>query len=256
MIILISPAKKQYISKSPDNFTVPCSEPEFKQEALELIQECRQYSPEELQTLMKISPELANLNYQRFQNFQSEFNSNNSAPALSAFKGDVYNAMSPEDYSREEMQLASNQLRILSGLYGLLKPNDLIQLYRLEMSVKLSNPRGADLYKYWSDKITAKLDTELENHESKYIINLASSEYSDVVDRGELKGNIIDIDFKENRDGKLKTIGIIAKKARGMMTNYIITNKITSPEKLKQFDLDGYNFSEELSSENKWIFVR
>jgi cytoplasmic iron level regulating protein YaaA (DUF328/UPF0246 family) len=256
MIVVISPAKKQEFSNKQITLPVTPEQPKFKQEAFELASRCSKYRPEELQNLMNVSENIAELNYNRFQNFSEEFNSSNSAPALYVFKGDVYSAMQPEKYAGEELEFAREQLRILSGLYGLLKPLDLMQPYRLEMSTKLPNSAGQNLYKYWSEKITKELEGELALHNNKYIINLASTEYSSVIDRNNFKYPVIDIDFKQERSSKLKTIAILAKKARGMMADYMVANKITSIEELKHFDLDGYKFSSELSSDNKLIFVK
>lgn len=207
----------------------------------------------DLQALMNISENIADLNKERFKNFSSEFTLANSKPALFAFKGDVYRKMNVEDYSQEQLAFAQEHLRILSGLYGLLKPLDLMQPYRLEMGIKLKNKKADDLYGFWQNKITKALD---EAATDGTVINLASQEYFKAINPKKLKAKVIHITFKEYREGKYKIIAIFAKQARGLMANYIIENQINEPELLKLFNVDQYEYSEQLSTADEWVFIR
>ena len=210
-------------------------------------------SPSQLKELMGISDNLAELNRDRFKTFKKEFNFENSKQALLAFKGDVYTRIDVDNYSEEDFNFAQNHLRILSGLYGLLKPLDLIQPYRLEMGTKVENRKGKNLYEYWDTKI-AKAINKVASGEP--IINLASNEYFKAVHKKTLKSPVINIQFKEFKDGSYKTIGFFAKQARGMMTNFAIKNRIEDPEMLKTFNEDRYEYSETLSTASTWTFVR
>jgi len=250
MLILISPAKTldystPHISKN--------SQPDFKSDIHSLVSLMKKKSALELSKLMGISDNLANLNEERFKTFEKEFTKENSKQALLAFKGDVYTKIDVTNYSKEDFEFAQEHLRILSGLYGLLKPLDLIQPYRLEMGTKVDNKKGKNLYEYWDKKI-AKAINEVKTSES--IINLASQEYFKAVDRKILKGKVITIHFKEYKNDAYKVIGFFAKQARGMMTDFAIKNKITNPEKLKTFTEDRYEFSHSLSTDKDWVFVR
>lgn len=251
MITIISPAKTMnFDTKSSDNSTNPL----FEKEVSEIISICKKLSREDLKKLMSISDKLADLNYNRFQNF---FNlSSDEKQALFAYNGDVYENIDTENFSNEDCDFAQNHLRIISGLYGVIRPLDLIRPYRLEMGIKLNNVMGKDLYAFWKEKITNYFNDEINNHTSKILINLASNEYSNAIDRKNFKGKIIDIIFKENRGGVLKIIPINAKRARGLMTDFIVKNRIVLAEGLKGFDVKGYRFEESSSKEHEYLFVK
>ena len=250
MITVISPAKT--LDLNPVEVPV-VTEPQFKKEIKELAGIMKKKSQNDLQELMGVSENIATLNRDRFKNFSSEFTLENSKPALFTFKGDVYRKMNVEDYSEEQLSFAQDHLRILSGLYGLLKPLDLIQPYRLEMGIKLPNKKAGDLYGFWQDKITKALN---EAAQDGIVVNLASQEYFKAVNLKKLKAKVIHITFKEYREGAYKIIAIFAKQARGAMANYIIENQIEDPEKLKLFDIDKYEYSEQLSTADEWVFIR
>lgn len=250
MLILISPAKTlDYSTPHFKEFT----HPEFISDINSLVGVMKKKSAQEISDLMHVSENLATLNEERFKTFQKDFNEENSKQALLAFKGDVYTKIDVENYSKEDFDFAQQHLRILSGLYGLLKPLDLIQPYRLEMGTKLETKKGKNLYEYWGTKIAKAINIASE---SGPIVNLASQEYFKAVDLKALKSPVITIHFKEFKNGGYQTIGFFAKQARGMMTNFAIKEKITEPVELKRFNQEGYEFSAPLSSEGDWVFVR
>ncbi len=247
MLILISPAKTLDLTSTDISLT---TEPKFKKETSELVTLMKKKSTTDLMRLMDISENLATLNAKRYKNFKKTFDSENSKQALLAFKGDVYTKMDVDNYSEEEFQFAQEHLRILSGLYGLLRPMDLIQPYRLEMGVKLNNKKGKNLYEFWGTRIAKAINKAAG---SKPLINLASQEYFKAVDTDAFKNEIISPVFQEYKNGKYQIVGIYAKQARGMMTDYIIKNKITDSERLKLFCAEGYEWA---GDENNWRFVR
>lgn len=250
MLILISPAKTlDYSNPTFQNYTLP----DFQTETKALISVLKRKSSKEIESLMGISENLANLNEERFKSFQSEFNFENSKQALLAFKGDVYTKIDVDNYSEQDFDFAQQHLRILSGLYGLLKPLDLIQPYRLEMGTRLENKKGRNLYEFWDKKIAKAINSAAEGEP---IVNLASQEYFKSVDLKTVKGPVITIHFKEFKEDTYKVVGFFAKQARGLMTDYAIKNKITDPEKLKLFNSEKYEFSDTLSSDTGWVFVR
>lgn len=252
MIILLSPAKTlDFNCKVPTNITL--TKPCFAAEAWQLIEILKKHSSQDLEKLMDISPKLAELNYQRFQEFSQDYQNRLIAePCIYVYNGDVYDGIDIENYTESQLDFANKNLRIISGLYGILKPFDLIQAYRLEMSTNLTNSKGKTLYAFWDDKITKKLNEE----EGNTIINLASQEYSSAIIPQKCAKTIINIQFKENIKGIYKIIGIHSKKARGIMANYIITNLIQSPEDVKDFNLAGYKYCSKTSNKNEFIFVR
>lgn len=254
MIILISPAKNLNYDINPKitEFSVP----KFLDDSNILIDELKKISPPELSKLMKISDKLSELNYERYQNFQTPFNNKNSKPAIFVFNGDVYNNIDIENYSQTEINFLQNNLRILSGLYGVLKPLDLMQAYRLEMSTKLKNKRGKNLYEFWQEKLTDYFNQELKEKNDEIIINLASEEYFSVIDKKKIQGKIINIIFKENKNNKFKIIGLMAKRARGMMVDYITKNNIKDIAKIKNFNIADYKFNQEMSDDNNLVFCR
>ena len=254
MKIVISPAKNLNIGK--DTQFKQFTEFYFKEEALQLVDIAKQLSPPELSSLMKISDKLANLNYARFQDWHLPFTPENSLQAIFAFQGDVYKGMDAISFDEQDLEFAQQYLRILSGLYGILKPLDLIQAYRLEMGTRLKNPKGKNLYEFWGNKITDFLNNEFAEEDNPVLINLASNEYFKVIRPENLKATIITPQFKEYRNNELKIISFSAKKARGRMSRFIIKNKITQVEDIKAFDWDNYRFDENLSDATTWIFTR
>jgi cytoplasmic iron level regulating protein YaaA (DUF328/UPF0246 family) len=253
MILLISPAKSLDFSATD---VQQHSTPRMLADSKALIQNLKQKSSADLQKLMKVSENIANLNVERYHNFTTPFNLENAKQAALAFQGDVYKGMEAETFSEEDLAFAQNHLRILSGLYGLLKPLDLIQPYRLEMGTRLQNEKGKNLYEFWDTKITETLNADLEAQGDNIVINLASKEYFKSIKKQALNADLYNIDFKEEKNGQFKIVAFYAKKARGMMSNYVIKNRISNPEDLKGFDYDGYYFNEDLSSERDFIFTR
>ena len=201
---------------------------------------------------MSLSEKLSKLNFDRFQAFKTPFSLDNAKQALLAFKGDVYNGINASSLSAKDLDFAQKNVRMISGLYGVLRPLDLIQPYRLEMGIKLSNVQGNNLYDYWGSGISEVLNED----EEKLIVNLASNEYFKAIDNKILKAQILDIVFKEKKNNTYKVIGIYAKRARGLMINYIIRNRLTDAEALKDFSDEGYLYNQELSSDKKWVYVR
>lgn len=250
MLIVISPAKTlDYSTPSISDYTLP----DFPSDVKSLVNVMKKKSASEISQLMHISDNLASLNEERYKTFKQTFSPENSKQALLAFKGDVYTKIDVDSYSKEDFDFAQDHLRILSGLYGLLKPLDLIQPYRLEMGTKLETKKGSNLYDYWGSKIAKALN---EVAQGKTLINLASQEYFKAVDTKVLKSEVITIHFKEYKNGTYQIIGLFAKQARGMMTNFAIKEKITNPEQLKTFHEGGYEYAEGLSSSKEWVFVR
>jgi len=254
MLILISPAKSlDFETKSTSN---NYSEAAFLKDSQALIKQLRKLSTDEIADFMGISPKLAQLNFERFINWQLPFSTDNAKQALLAFKGDVYTGLDAYSLNEDELQTAQNDLRILSGLYGVLKPLDLIQAYRLEMGKKLQTKKGNNLYEFWGDKITKEINKSLIAKNDKYLINLASNEYFKAVVKKKVKAEIITPVFKDFKNGQYKVISFFAKKARGLMTRFIIQNKITDPEHLKAFNSEGYNFNPQLSKNTELVFTR
>ena len=254
MILVISPAKSLY-DHSPvqlDRFT----QAEFLPEAEKVVSVMKKKKPAQLAKLMSISPKLAELNYQRFQEWTLPFSPENAWQAVLMFSGDVYQGMKAETFSEAEFETAQKHLRILSGVYGLLKPLDQIQAYRLEMGTSIVVARKKNLYEFWKTKITNSLNQEFDETGQKELINLASNEYFSAIDTKKLKARIITPAFKEQKNGKYEMVSFFAKKARGMMCRFIIQNQITDPEEIKAFDRDGYYFNNQLSKGDQWVFTR
>ncbi len=253
MIILLSPAKS--LDFTP-NTNVARTQPRFKKETSELAAIMKKKSAADLKKLMSISDKLADLNTARFKAFREEHNKENSKQALFAFTGDVYVGLDAGSFDEKDIAFAQEHLRMLSGFYGLLRPLDVMQPYRLEMGTKLKTPRGKDLYEYWGDSIARKINADLKATGSRALINLASQEYFKAVDLDAVDGDLYNFQFLELRYDDYKFISFNAKKARGSMARYIIKNKITNPEKIKGFDLEGYLYNPDLSSGNDWVFTR
>ncbi len=254
MLIVISPAKKLDFESLPqtDDFTIP----DCLDDASELIKTLRKYSPKQLEKLMHLSSNLAKLNHDRYHDWSLPFNPQNAKQAILTFKGDVYAGMNIESFSADDLNFTQDHLRILSGLYGLLRPLDLMQPYRLEMGTRLQNERGKNLYEFWGNKITELLNTQLKEQDTDTLVNLASNEYFKSVKPKALKGKIITPVFKEKKDDSYKIIGIYAKKARGMMSAFILKNKLDNIEQIKEFKEAGYAYNPDLSSETDWAFCR
>ena len=254
MLTVISPAKTlDYDSPlTTDEYSLPG----YLEDSAELISELRKLSPPQVSELMGISDKLGALNFGRYLEWQPEFSPDNARPAILAFKGDVYTGLAVESLSEADLQWAQQHLRILSGLYGLLRPLDLMQPYRLEMGTKLSNPKGKDLYQFWGDKITGGLNAELDSMKTPVLVNLASNEYFKSVQAGKLNADIITPVFKDWKGGKYKIISFYAKKARGLMSRYIIEQRIDDVARLKDFDYAGYAYQPAMSSAREWVFTR
>lgn len=255
MLTLISPAKKLLkISKPYVNET---TEPLLLKQVKVLAKIMKTKSVEQIAQLMDLSRDLAVLNYERYQHFNTKKNLfTQSYPALLLFQGDVYQGLAANSWSNEDVDYSQNHLRILSGLYGILRPLDSIQPYRLEMGVHLENPKGTNLYEYWRASIAKILNEQLALDPNPALINLASTEYFKVVDSKKIKYPIITINFYEQKNNEIKMIGIYAKKARGLMAKYIIQNRIDSIENIKKFSEAGYKFNEHSSSKQHLDFIR
>jgi len=254
MLVTLSPSKGQdFESPSPSSIY---SIPDQLADSQLLINESKKLDVPDVRDLMDVSENIAILNVERFNTWQTPFTPENAKPALFAFKGDVYSGIQKEKYSDDDLAYAQDHLRILSGLYGALRPMDLIQPYRLEMKTKLANPRGENLYQFWDERITDVLNKNLNEQKEAVLVNLASNEYFKSVKPKKLDGRLLDINFKETKDGKTRVIAIFAKRARGMMTDFILRNRIEFAEDLKDFGAGGYRFSPELSTENNWVFER
>ena len=254
MLIVISPAKKlDYASSVNAPLT---TQPELLDHAQELLHGLKALAPQDVSSLMSLSDKLGALNFERFQEWQTPFTADNARPAVLAFKGDVYQGLDAESMSDEDLRWAQDHLRILSGLYGLLRPLDLMQAYRLEMGTKFANPRGADLYQFWGDIITDELNRAELKAEPSVMVNLASNEYFKSVHKKDISARIITPVFMDKKNEKYKIISFYAKKARGLMSRYIIRNRITEVEQIKDFDTDGYSYNAALSEADQWVFVR
>lgn len=254
MIIVISPAKTLNFNKG--NETLPITKPIFMEEAKELINELKDYDVFLLEKLMKMSPKLANLSYQRYKVWTDTLE--NAKQCLNTFEGAVYKGIDVGSFSIEDYFYANENLRILSGLYGVLRPFDGINPYRLEMGIKLRIKKSNNLYEYWGNKIMERIALDVESSKTNMLINLASYEYFKTIESiGKIKNiEVVTPIFKEYRNGEYKIITLMAKRARGLMTSYIIKNKIETLEDIKKFNYEGYEFNEELSKEYDLVFTR
>lgn len=254
MLFVISPAKTLDFETPPSlqKFT----QPDFLSQSAELIKILRNVSPQELSQLMTISDALARLNVTRYASWKRPFNLDNAKQAVLAFNGDVYEGLDAASLLAKQFDYVQQHLRILSGLYGLLRPLDLMQPYRLEMGTRLNNAKGKDLYAFWGDTITTALNQVLAHEKTPVLVNLASEEYSKSVHFKTLKARIITPVFQELKNGQYKIISFMAKRGRGRMVRYAIEHALKQPEALKQFDVDGYQFIATASDENRWIFRR
>lgn len=254
MLMVISPAKTLDYETPPitERFTLP-QHLDHSQQLIELL---RDYSPAQISELMHLSDKLAALNVARYGSWTAEFTPDNAKQALLAFKGDVYTGLNVDDFTDDDLLFAQQHLRMLSGLYGLLRPLDLMQPYRLEMGTKLVNPRGKDLYAFWGERISDWLNEALREQGDDVLLNLASNEYFSSVRRKALNARVIDVDFKDMKNGQYKIISFYAKKARGLMARWVIKERIAKPEQLSAFDYEGYRFSADNSSANHLVFLR
>ncbi len=254
MLMVISPAKTLDYTTAP--VTARHTLPEHLGHSAELIAQLRELTPAQIAELMHLSDKLAGLNAARFTEWSPAFTTENSKQALLAFKGDVYTGLDAESFSEDDFDFAQQHLRMLSGLYGVLRPLDLMQPYRLEMGTKLANARGKDLYAFWGERISEWLNDALAAQGDDILLNLASNEYFGAVKRKALKARIIDTEFKDLKNGQYKIISFYAKKARGLMARYVIHNRLRSPEDLKSFDLAGYAYAQAQSTPDKLVFLR
>jgi hypothetical protein len=254
MITIISPAKSQDFSPIENDYKF--TQPIFKDEIKSLINTLRHYEINEIEKLMKISPKLATEVFDKHSDFNyNKYSIDTSKPAIFTFSGDVYKGLDAESLDKKTIEYSQDHLLMLSGLYGVLRPLDLMQAYRLEMGTKIKVD-DIVLYKNWQEKITAELNKMFTKHSTKVLINLASKEYSQSINIKQLKAIWLDVDFKEDKDGTFKTVGIHAKRARGLMTRYIMENQIDKPEDIKKFDVAGYSLNKKLSKDNYYCFTR
>ena len=255
MFVVLSPAKK--LDFSPWPTTLPVTQPAMIDDATSLMRTARGLTQKKIRELMNLSPELAKLNWDRYRQFALPFTTENAKPAALAFDGDVYRGLGANDLDDDALTWAQDRLGILSGLFGLLRPLDLIQPYRLEMGTRLSTRRGANLYEFWGDRITQLLNDILSRHEDQRTISLASQEYIKSIRGKELRGALVSVVFHNTKDsGGQPMIGYLAKYARGLMARYVIENHIDRAEGLKEFNLERYKFQPAQSTEDSWVFSR
>ena len=254
MLAILSPAKT--LDYETPLKTKLNSQPIYGRESNQLIKALRTFEPFEVASLMKISDKLADLNHKRYVEWRNKPAESKTRPAALAFKGDVYQGLEAESFNDNDLKFAQRHLRILSGLYGLLRPLDVIQPYRLEMGTKLKTSKGQNLYDYWGTKLTTGLNEALKESKEGTLVNLASNEYFGAVQPKLLEGSLLNIGFKEKRNGQLKFVSFSAKKARGLMAKFIIKERLKNPGDLKNFDLEDYKFNKKLSSELEWTFSR
>ena len=254
MLAILSPAKT--LDYETPLKTKLNSQPIYGRESNQLIKTLRTFEPFEVASLMKISDKLADLNHKRYVEWRNKPAESKTRPAALAFKGDVYQGLEAQSFNDNDLKFAQRHLRILSGLYGLLRPLDVIQPYRLEMGTKLKTSKGQNLYDYWGTKLTDGLNEALKESKEGTLVNLASNEYFGAIQPELLEGSLLNIGFKEKRNGQLKFVSFSAKKARGLMANFIIKERVKKPDDLKSFDLENYRFNAKMSSELEWTFSR
>ena len=254
MLSILSPAKTLDYETAPT--TKKSTQPLFIDQAESLVKSARKMDPEDIQGLMGVSEKIATLNHERFMNWEPDFSLKNAKQSVLAFKGDVYTGLQAETLSADQLAFAQKHLRILSGLYGLLRPLDLMRPYRLEMGLPFANAGGKNLYEFWGDRITETLGQHLKASGSPVLVNLASNEYFKAVKPKSLDVEVITPQFRDLKNGQYKMISFFAKKARGVMARYIIQKGLNEPAGLKRFKGDGYYYSKELSEGNNWVFLR
>jgi cytoplasmic iron level regulating protein YaaA (DUF328/UPF0246 family) len=254
MLFLLSPAKSlDYETPAAD---VPHTLPQFVPQSQALIEVLRQKSPQQIAELMDLSDALSALNVARYEAWSPKFTAKNAKQAVLAFNGDVYEGLDAKTLSPQALDWAQTHVGILSGLYGVLRPLDWMQPYRLEMGTALTNPRGKNLYQFWGSSISVYLNDRMSNDKTPVVINLASQEYFKAVDAKTLNARVVECVFEDYKGGKYKVISFFAKRARGLLARYAIQKQIKNPEKLKDFDSDGYGFVASASEENRWVFRR
>ena len=254
MLIVVSPAKT--LDYESPLAIEKSTQPELTEYSKQLIEVCRKLSPADIASLMKVSDKIADLNVGRFQEWSESFSKDNSRQAILAFKGDVYTGLDAQSFDEQDFDYAQNHLRMLSGLYGVLRPLDLMQPYRLEMGTKLANDKGSNLYHFWGNTITESLNDTIAQQGEGTLVNLASNEYFKAVKTKNLTASVITPIFKDCKNGQYKVISFFAKKARGMMARYIIKNRISDAAQLKKFDVAGYYFAPEESTSSEFVFKR
>jgi len=254
MLTLLSPTKTMDFSAVTEGLDL--TTPRFDGDIDVLMKRCKSLSVDSLRRLMDLSEPLAELNHQCFQEMSWPFTPENAKPCVLAFQGDVYKRLDAATLTKDDLGWAQDRLRILSGFYGLLRPLDLIQPYRLEMGARLSNNRGKNLYEFWGDRLVESLNREHAERPVAAVLNLASNEYIRAVPRQHLEPPMVTAVFQEIRDGKPRTIGFLAKKARGMMARYVVRSRIEEPEKLKAFSAEGYGFRSDMSDDDRFVFTR
>lgn len=254
MLIVLSPAKTLDY-ETPANTEIS-TKPDFIKRSAELIEILREFAPDRIGSLMRISDQLATLNANRYAAWSPKFTLKNSKQAMLAFNGDVYEGLDAASLNAKQLAYAQSHIRILSGLYGVLRPLDLMQPYRLEMGTRLANPAGKDLYAFWGNTVTDKLNQRIAEQQSEALVNLASEEYFKVVKPTLLKAPVITPVFQDWKNGQYKIISFYAKRARGLMARYAATEGVTRPTDLKSFDVDGYEFDAGASNETTWMFRR
>lgn len=254
MLMVISPAKT--LDYETPAVTERFTQPEHLDHAQDLINQLRDFSPQQIAELMHLSDKLAGLNAARFGGWTAKFTPDNAKQALLAFKGDVYTGLNAEDFAEADFDFAQQHLRMLSGLYGVLRPLDLMQPYRLEMGTKLANPRGKDLYAFWGDRISGWLNDALAAQGDDVLLNLASNEYFGAVQKKALNARIINTEFRDLKNDQYKIISFYAKKARGMMARYVIKERLTELQGLKDFNYQGYAYSAARSTPDNLVFLR
>ncbi len=252
MLTLLSPAKTLDFSVASKG--LPATRPKFGKDIAILLERCKTLDVAALERLMKLSPSLAELNYERFQTMRLPFTVKNSKPCLLAFQGDVYKKLDAATLSKRDLAWAQKHLRILSGFYGLLRPLDLIQPYRLEMGTRLDNARGKNLYEFWGDRLVEELNAEQKG--KAVVLNLASNEYFKAVPAKRLESRLVTAVFQEIREGKPKTIAFSAKRARGLMARFVVEQRVDDPKDLRDFAEDGYGFRKDLSDADRLVFTR
>ncbi len=253
MIAILSPAKR--LDAEPEENLNDFTRPVFEEQAAKLVDEARQYDVDGLKGLMNISDKIAELNHQRFAEWHQQPSPEEGKRALLAFQGDVYKGLDAASLDEKGWELAQQELRVLSGLYGLLRPKDLIMPYRMEMSTSLPNEKGKDLYSFWGGRLTEHLKEELAGHDQKVLVDLASQEYSKAVDKKALGARVITPKFMERKGNDYKTVAMKAKRARGLMARFMLDQELKDPEGLKAFDREGYLFNESLSKGDLWVFT-
>lgn len=254
MLILLSPAKSLDYETPVEG--ISHTQPQFVSQSAQLIEVLKTQSPAQIASLMDLSDKLAALNVARYEAWRPKFTAKNAKQAILAFNGDVYDGLDAKTLKGKDLDWAQEHVCILSGLYGVLRPLDWMQAYRLEMGTALANPRGKNLYQFWDSTIASHLNDRLSKDKAPVVVNLASQEYFKAVDTKVLKARIIECVFEDYKGGKYKVISFFAKRARGLLARYAIQKQIKNPEKLKDFNLDGYGFFAEASNENRWVFRR